>query len=59
MNIYGILDKNNCHVDICRTEIGAKRFATKNGYNKVSIRYNCGYVCEVVAKKVNNKWINQ
>lgn len=57
MNVYGVLDSNNCHIDTSNTEKGAKRHATLNGYEKVSIRYNCGYHVEVIAEKVNGKWV--
>jgi len=58
MNIYGIV-YNGVHTDVCKTEIGAKRYATKNGYNCVSIRYNCGYNVRIVATKNGKRWINQ
>jgi hypothetical protein len=46
------------HIDICNTEIGAKRYATLNGYNIVTIRYNCGYNAEKIAKKnKGGRWI--
>jgi hypothetical protein len=35
---------------------GAKRYATNHSFDKVGIRYNSGYVCKVVAIKINNKW---
>ena len=57
-NVYGVV-KNDIHTDVSNTERGAKIYATKNGYNEVSVRYNCGYTVQVIAKKVNNKWINQ
>ena len=57
MNIYGVLDSNDCHIDISTSLKGTKRVATKDGYDKVSIRYNCGYNVDVVAEKVNGKWI--
>jgi hypothetical protein len=56
-NIYGVWD-NGVHIDICNTEIGAKRYATLNGYNIVTIRYNCGYNAEKIAKKnKGGRWI--
>ena len=58
-NSYGIVyGPNNIYTDVSRTLKGAKQYATRNGYNKVSIRYNCGYVCSVLATKINNKWVN-
>ena len=56
MNIYGVLDKNDCHIDVSTSMKGTKRVATRYGYDKVSIRYNCGYHVDIVAVKVNNKW---
>lgn len=56
MNIYGVLDRNDCHIDVSTSLKGTKRVATKNGYNKVSIRYGCGYSVEILFKKINGKW---
>jgi len=56
-NTYGVLDSNGCHIDVSLTEKGAKNYATRHGYTKVSIRYNSGYTVQVVAEKVNNKWV--
>jgi len=56
MKTYGILDSNDCHIDVSRTEKGAKRYATNHGYNKVSVRYNSGYIVEIVAEKIDGKW---
>lgn len=53
--IYGVLDSNNCLIDISRFEKSAKRYATKNGYNKVG--YRVGYNAFILAEKVKNKWI--
>ena len=57
-NIFGVVNSEGIHTDVSRSERGAKRYATLNGYNKVSIRYNGGYVVEVVAEKINKKWVN-
>lgn len=56
MRIYGVLDSNDCHIDICMTEKGAKRFATNQGYKTVSYRKE--YNVTIVATKVNGKWVN-
>ena len=57
MNTYGILDSQNCHIDVSRTEKGAKNYATRNGYKTVSIRYSCGYDVDIVAtKRPSGKW---
>ena len=47
-NVYGIIS-NGIHVDTSKTERGAKRYATLNGYNTVSIRFNCGYIASEIA----------
>lgn len=57
-NIFGVINSEGIHTDVSNSERGAKRYATLNGYNKVSIRYNGGYVVDVVAEKINNKWVN-
>lgn len=56
-NIFGILDHNNCHIGVSRTEKGAKNYATRNGYKTISIRYGCGYDVDIVAtKRTSGKW---
>lgn len=57
MRIYGVIDRGNCHIDVCKTEKGSKRFATNNGYNTVSCRNE--YNVTIVAKKINGKWVKQ
>lgn len=52
--IYGVLDKDNCLIDVSLSERGTKVFATKNGYNKVG--YRIGYNAFILAEKVKNKW---
>ena len=52
--IYGVLDKNNCQIDISRSEKGTKRYATLNGYKTVS--YRIGYNVFIFAEKLKNKW---
>ena len=54
-NVYGVIS-NGSHVDISRTERGAKNYATRNGFTEVTIRYNGGYVAQITASKKNNKW---
>lgn len=57
-NIFGVVNSDGIHTDVSNSERGAKRYATLNGYDKVSIRYNCGYVVEIVAVKKNKKWVD-
>lgn len=52
--IFGVLDRNDCHIDISLSLKGTKRVATKEGYTKVS-RRNDMYVT-IVAEKINGKW---
>ena len=55
-NVYGVL-LNGVHVDVSRTERGAKNFATRNGYNVITIRFNAGYIAREIAVKRQGKWI--
>lgn len=57
MNTYGIVNSDGAHIDVSKSEKGAKQYATKHGYDKVSIRYNSGYVAEVISIKSKGKWI--
>ena len=57
MNIYGVI-LDGVHHDVSKTEKGAKMFATKNGYDTISIRYNGGYIAREIAHKKNGKWIS-
>ena len=60
MNTYGIMSEHQGFIDISNTLHGAKLFATKEGYyDEVYVRYNNGYHVELVATKVNNKWIKE
>jgi len=54
--IYGVLDANDCLIDISRNEAATKRHATINGYTKVG--YRVGYNAFISAEKINNKWVN-
>jgi hypothetical protein len=56
-NSYGVVcGPDNIYTDVSMTLKGAKRYATNHSFDKVGIRYNSGYVCKVVAIKINNKW---
>ena len=54
-DVYGVL-LNGVHIDVSKSEKGAKQFATKNGYLTVTVRYNCGYIARQIAHKYNGKW---
>jgi hypothetical protein len=51
---FGVLDNNNCLIDTSRTLLGAKQYATKNGYNRIGkrVEYN---VTETYIKE-GKKW---
>lgn len=54
--IYGVLDSNNCQIDISTSEAVTKRYATLNGYKKLS--YRIGYNAFLCSEKINNKWVS-
>lgn len=53
--IFGILDNDNCLIDISKTERGCKRYATIHGYTEIG--YRIGYNAFTLAKKVGKKWV--
>lgn len=53
ITVYGIT-YNGIHTDVSRTILGAKQYATRNGYNTISKRL--GYNAVIVAKKLDGKW---
>lgn len=58
MNIYGVITgKDQVHTDVSLSLQGTKRYASVNGYDTISVRYNGGYVAEKIYKKVNKKWV--
>ena len=54
--VYGVINGDGTHIDVSKTLKGAKNYATRNKYIKVSIRV--GYNAYEVAQKINNNWIN-
>lgn len=54
-NIYGVL-VDGVHIDVSKTERGAKQYATRHGYLTVTVRYNCGYIAAQIAHKYTGKW---
>ena len=56
MYIYGIINKDNCLIDISRNEKSCKRYATLNGYNKIGCRNVNSYNAMLVAEKVDGRW---
>lgn len=53
--IYGVIDANDCLIDISRSETVTKQYATKNGYNKIG--YRIGYNATITHEKLKNKWL--
>ena len=53
---YGVNTLNRGYIDVSNTLLGAKQYATRNGYTEVYIRYNSGYHVNKVAIKTANKW---
>lgn len=51
---YGTINNEGTHTDTSKTLLGAKVYATLNGYNVVSKRN--GYIAFVVAEKIGGKW---
>lgn len=54
--IYGVLNRDGVHIDVSLSLLGAKQYATRNGYSEVSKRI--GYNAMIVARKINNNWEN-
>ena len=52
--IYGIVNRDGAHIDVSRSLLGAKQYATRHGYDEVSMRI--GYNSVVIARKIENKW---
>lgn len=54
-SVFGVVS-NGAHTDVSNSLLGAKNYATRNGYTEVTERYNAGFNAAVVARKVNGKW---
>lgn len=52
--IYGVVNRDGVHIDVSRSLLGAKQYATRHGHDEVPKRIE--YNVTVIAKKVNNKW---
>ena len=52
--IYGILDANNCLIDVSNSEKGCKQYATRNEYNKIG--YRIGYNAFLTHIKIGKRW---
>ena len=56
ITMYGILNSEGTHTDVSKTLQGAKSYATRNGYKRVSMRQ--GYHAFEMATKEGAKWVN-
>ena len=54
IKVYGSTDNKNIHTDSSTTLLGAKQYATRNGYRNVSVRI--GYNVTLLEYKQQNKW---
>jgi hypothetical protein len=58
IRMYGIAcGTDNIHYDVSHTERGAKNYATRNGYTKVTKRN--GYNALIISEKKNGKWVSR
>jgi hypothetical protein len=56
--IYGITTDQYEHIDTSKTMQGAKRYATINGYKKVSMRDHNHYYVTVCSVKKGGVWFD-
>jgi hypothetical protein len=54
IKVYGSTDNKNVHTDTSTTLLGAKQYATRNGFKTVSIRI--GYNVTLLEYKLFGKW---
>ena len=54
IKIFGSTDNKNVHTDTSNTLLGAKQYATRNGYKTVSVRI--GYNVTLLEYKDKDKW---
>lgn len=54
IKIYGSTNNNNIHTDTSNTLLGAKQYATRNGYRNVSVRI--GYNVTLLEYKQDGNW---
>jgi hypothetical protein len=55
-DVYGVVS-NGAHVDVSNTLLGAKQYATRNGYTVVTLRHNAGHIATKCVEKINGKWL--
>jgi hypothetical protein len=57
MNIFGVIDSDCGHIDVSKSEQGAKCYATINGYDTVSVRLYPHHYIDILSRKVGGKWV--
>jgi hypothetical protein len=56
-HLYGVAPHGG-YCDVSKTLRGAKMYATRNGYNEVYLRFNCGYNVALTSEKISGRWVN-
>jgi len=56
-DVYGVIS-NGVHVDVSSSARGAKSYATRNGYDLVSVRFDSGYNVVILFQKYAGKWFS-
>ena len=56
MNTYGVCNHNGEYNDVSKTLLGAKQYATRNGYNVVYMRFNGSYDVITESIKKSGNW---
>ena len=54
IKVYGSTDNKNIHNDTSTTLLGAKQYATRNGFRNVSVRI--GYNVTLLEYKLGGNW---
>ena len=55
-SIFGVVNRKGEHIDVSRSLLGAKNYATRHGYTVVSRRGMGSYHIQEMAYKANGKW---
>jgi len=54
-DVYGVTS-NDIHTDVSSSARGAKSYATRNGYDLVSVRFDSGYNVVILFQRIAGKW---
>ena len=55
--VFCVVDADNCTIEVAMTMKGAMMIATRDGYNRVAVRFPMsGYVYNLASKK-GKRWI--